>query len=398
MIELVIALVLGILAGSITGLIPGIHINLVASLLLFSFTSSTFSPIIFVIFIVAMSITHTFIDFIPSVFLGAPDEDTFLSILPGHQLFKEGRGHEAVVLTLYGSLVAIPIILLMTPIFIYFLPIIFTAIKTIIPYILIFISFFLIFREEKFLTSIIIFLLAGILGFLTFSLPVKEPLMPLLSGLFGLSGLIISLKDNPLKIKQKISPLKKIKIPKLDFFKTALTASIAAPLCSFLPGIGSGHAAVIGSEISKQDNRRFLVLVGAINTIVMGLSFVTLYAIGKGRTGSAAAVNLLIPTLTFPNLSIILITIIISGILAFILGINLSKFTANSINKINYRYLTIFVIFIIIIFNLIFSNLLGILILLTATALGIFTISSGSRRINMMGCLLIPSIMYYLIF
>lgn len=398
MLELIIALLIGILAGTFTGLTPGIHINLIASLLLFSFASSTFAPIILIVFIVAMSITHTFIDFIPSVFLGAPDEDTFLSILPGHQLFKEGRGHDAVILTLYGSIIAIPIILLMTPIFIYFLPIIFTAIKTIIPYILIFISLFLIFREENFLTSIIIFLLAGILGFLTFNLPVKEPLMPLLSGLFGLSGLIISLKDNPLKIKQKISPLKKIRIPKLDFLKTALTASIVAPLCSFLPGIGSGHAAVIGSEMTKQNNCKFLILVGAINTIVMGLSFVTLYAIGKGRTGSAAAINSLLPNITLSNLSIILITIIISGIFAFVIGIQLSKFVANSINKINYKYLTLLVIFIIILFNLIFSNLLGIIILLTATALGIFTISSNSRRINMMGCLLIPSIIYYLIF
>lgn len=398
MFEIIPPLLLGILAGTFTGLLPGIHINLIASLLLVSFASSTLSPLILVVFIVAMSITHTFLDFIPSVFLGAPEEDSFLSILPGHQLLKEGRGYEAVILTLYGSVIAIPIILLMSPIFIKCLPFIFDSVKTIIPYILIFISFFLIFKEENLLTSLVIFLLAGILGYLTLNLPVREPLMPLLSGLFGLSSMIISLKDKPNKNKQKIISLKKIKLPKSSLLKNSLVASVVAPLCSFLPGIGSGHAAVLGSEMTKQDNRSFLFLVGAINTIVMGLSFITLYILGKTRTGSAAAIKILLPEISSSNLNTIIITMIISGILAFLLGVQLSKFAAAFLNRINYTYLTLFVMVVIILFNIIFSNALGLLVLITATALGIFTISSGSRRINMMGCLLIPAIIYYIIF
>src|SRR3989304_1437469 len=102
--ELFIALLCGVIAGTFTGLFPGIHINLIAALLLSSLSalSKYFSPLQLIIFIVAMSITHTFIDFIPSIFLGAPEEDTFLSILPGHQLLREGKGYEAVILTLYG--------------------------------------------------------------------------------------------------------------------------------------------------------------------------------------------------------------------------------------------------------------------------------------------------------
>ena len=85
---IILAFFLGILAGTFTGLIPGIHINLVAIILLsFSaFLLTYFSPIILVVFIVAMAITHTFIDYLPSIFLGAPDEDTVLSILPGHEM------------------------------------------------------------------------------------------------------------------------------------------------------------------------------------------------------------------------------------------------------------------------------------------------------------------------
>ena len=85
LVEILIAILLGVTAGTLTGLTPGIHINLIGVLLVsLSLTSfSQMDPTILILFIVAMSITHTFIDFIPSIFLGCPDTDTELSILPG---------------------------------------------------------------------------------------------------------------------------------------------------------------------------------------------------------------------------------------------------------------------------------------------------------------------------
>lgn len=397
-IEIVLALLLGLIAGTITGLSPGIHINLVAAFLTASIGYFSSIPlIVLVVFIVSMSITHTFLDFIPSIFLGAPEEDSFLSVLPGHQLLKEGKGHEAFIITIYGSLTALIILLLFTPVYIWFLPNFYTLIKTAIPFILIFISLYLIFREENPFISFVTFTLAGILGYLAFNLPVKEPLMPLLSGLFGLSALIISLKTKTKIQKQKITPLREIKIKKKDFFKSIAAILISSPFCAFLPGIGSGHAATIGSEIIQQDRKGFLFLVGATNTVIMGLSFIAVYAIGKARSGSAAAIQEILKSISSTNLIIILTTAIISGLLAALIGINLSKLCARYISKINYAKITIFTIAIILLVNIIFSNPLGLLILVISTSLGIFTISSNSRRINMMGALIIPAVIYYLI-
>jgi putative membrane protein len=196
---LILALILGLIAGTITGLLPGIHINLIAAILLSLLTYSIFqtiSPIILVIFIVTMAITHTFLDFIPSIYLGAPEEDSFLSILPGHKLLQEGKGHEAVSLTLLGSLFSLIIILIFIPLFIFTLPPIYTATRTFLPFILIFASIYLIFREENFILSLTIFLMAGFLGYFSFNLNVEQPLLPLLSGLFGASTLIVSIKNN----------------------------------------------------------------------------------------------------------------------------------------------------------------------------------------------------------
>lgn len=394
-----LASLLGILAGTFTGLAPGIHINLVSAILVGSLSLPFISKIpllALAIFIVAMSITHTFIDFIPSIYLGAPDDESFLSILPGHKLLLQGKAHEAFILTLYGSIFSLIIILIVTPLFILFLPIFFSLIKSVIPFILIFLSLYIIIREDRSIIASLTFILAGILGLLTFNLPVKEPLLPLLSGLFGLSNLLISFKSKTRLPKQIILPLKEITLSKKEFFKSSLASLIFSPLCSFLPGIGSGHAATLGSEFIEQDNRGFLFMLGAINTTIMALSYVTAYSINKTRTGTSAAVFSLLTTISSNQLMIILITIFFACIISFFLGIYLSKFFSKHINKISYTKLTFVVILIIILINLIFTNWLGILVLAASTSLGIFVILSGSRRINLMASLILPSIIYYL--
>lgn len=395
--ESLIALIIGVIVGTFTGLAPGIHINLVSAILLSSLNKFEGIPIIsLVVFIVAMSITHTFIDFIPSIFLGAPEEDNLLSILPGHQFLLKGKGYEAFVLTLYGSIFAIPIILIFTPIFISFLPYLYTLIKDIMPFLLIFLSLYIALREENFILSIFIFILAGVLGLVTFSVPVNEPLLPLLSGLFGISSLVVSIKTKSTPKKQEILPLKKIKMEKKEFFRSAFSATVFAPLCSFLPGIGSSHAATFGSEIIEQDKKGFLFMVGATNTIIMGLSYVAVYAIAKSRTGTAAAVQTLLTKISVNDLITIMIAIVFAGILSFFMALFVSKLFVKFLNRINYKYITIATILIVLLVNIIFTNWLGLIVLLTSTALGVFVVLSNSRRINLMACLIFPAITYYL--
>src|SRR6056297_691344 len=114
--EIIIAIFAGILFGTLTGLTPGIHINLISAIIISSTTGILLkiNYIYLIVFIVSMSITHTFLDFIPSIFLGCPDTETELSVLPGHELLKKGEGYEAVILTVYGSLAAIFILILIT--------------------------------------------------------------------------------------------------------------------------------------------------------------------------------------------------------------------------------------------------------------------------------------------
>src|SRR5467141_904134 len=111
---------LGVAAGVVTGLAPGLHVNNVALLLLASraafealvlaaFPSAGPEELIAILssFVMGAVVGHSFLDFVPSVYLGAPEEKTALSVLPGHRLLLAGEGHVAVRLAARGGIAGV---------------------------------------------------------------------------------------------------------------------------------------------------------------------------------------------------------------------------------------------------------------------------------------------------
>lgn len=393
LIEIFLFLLIGILIGTITGLTPGIHINLVGVIII-SLSTTVFAVMnqtYLVVFIVSMAITHTFLDFIPSIFLGCPDTDTELSVLPGHELLKKGHGYQAIILTTYGSLAAIFILIIIAFPAIKIISLIANILPTIIPGLLILAAFFIISTEQNRKKALFVFFLTGMLGLIIFNLEnLNQPLLPLLTGLFGGSMLLLSIKN-----KTEI-PKQTIEKPRSKILKPLLGAVIASPICSFLPGLGSGQAAIIGNSISKTDRKGFLVLLGATNTLVMGFSFIALYAISKTRTGAAAAIQDLVGSLSGNILTLILITILITGIIAFFLAKSIAKFASRKITSINYTYISYITLGILTIVVFLVSGFFGLLVLGISTLTGIYCISLKVKRALMMGCLMVPTIILYL--
>ncbi len=391
-IKIIIALSLGILFGIITGLIPGIHINLISSLILL--LSPFFLKIIKVefiaIFIISMSITHTFLDSIPSIFLGAPDESNCLIVLPGHKKLLEGKGKEAIVMTLIGSLGALVFCTSLSPLLTHITKLIYPIIKDKI-YILIIIAIsFLILTSKNKLSSIFIFIISGYLGFVSLnSLSKGNVLFPLLTGFFGLSNLLLSLKDNneiPKQIKSNKYEIKKILQP-------ILLSTIFGYIASFLPGLGSSHAAIYATKFMKEKSTdSFLILSGGINTVNMNLSLITFYLFTKARNGSITTIIKLMESLTINNFILFFIITIISGSIAFLIGLNITEKISKIITKINYTKLTLTIILLIIILTPILSGIKGIMILIISTSIGILASQKEVAKNNCLGCLIIPTI------
>ena len=108
MLGLVAGTLLGVLLGTFSGLAPGVHANTLASALLAAgaglgalLGEEGLAAAMF-----AALITHSFLDNIPATFLGVPEPDTALAVLPAHALCLEGRGEEAVRCSALGSALA----------------------------------------------------------------------------------------------------------------------------------------------------------------------------------------------------------------------------------------------------------------------------------------------------
>lgn len=382
--------------GIITGITPGIHINLVSVLILsVSPLLLTFlSPIILAVLILSMAITHTFLDNIPSIFLGAPTEDTALSILPGHRFLLNGRGYEAVMLMVLGSFSGLILSVAAIPLLLIIFPATYELIKDYTGYILLVAMGFLILREKSKTNAIILFFLSGILGILTLNIGISNPLFPLLSGLFGVSTLVVSIKDKVNIPKQIIS------YPELDkkeSIKTSVISFIIGAICSFMPGIGPAQGATLGSQFFKKISQKgFLILVGGLSTVNMALSIITLYKLEKARNGAVVVILKLVETITQSEFIILTAVTLISASVAVFLCIKFSKIFSNLITKINYQTLCISIIIFIILLTILLSGIPGLYILILSTFIGIIPQYLDTPKSHLMGCLILPVLFYFL--
>ncbi|HIH40355.1 MAG TPA: hypothetical protein HA221_02175, partial [Halobacteria archaeon] len=107
LILLLVSILIGFLLGLFTGLLPGIHVNNIALILVGLSPLFPVSSFYMAIILFSNYIANTFFDIIPSIFIGAPDEETAMAVLPGHKLLLEGRGIEAIRLSAIGSALSI---------------------------------------------------------------------------------------------------------------------------------------------------------------------------------------------------------------------------------------------------------------------------------------------------
>jgi putative membrane protein len=401
-VEIIIALMLGIFFGIFTGLTPGIHINLVSLLLLSvsPFFLSFTTPLVLAVFIVAMGVTHTFLDAVPSIFLGAPDEAQALNVLPGHKLLLEGKGYEAVKLSVIGAFISLLAVICVTPLLIPFITPFYKFIQPFIGYILIFVVGYMVWGEkttkEK-LWSLAVFLLSGVLGLLVFNIPnLSQPLFPLLSGLFGVSTLILSLNDKVKIPKQTFSET--IFVENKNKIKAIFAAVLTGSLAGLFPGLGPAQVAAIGMQIvGNIGEYAFMILVGGIGTVNFVFSLVALYTIQKARNGAVAVVLEMIKSINLTELIVLLAAALIAGAIAVYLTLKISKIFAKYIVKVNYKLLCFCIIGFISLIALIFGNFLGLLILAISTAIGLIAPLVNVKRSSAIGCLLLPVILYFVI-
>lgn len=400
MIDVILFALMGIGGGIVTGLIPGVHPNTLAAGILSAspLLLTIASPHAVAVFIIAMGIAHTFLSFIPSVFVGAPEGDTALSVLPGHRLLLNGRGHEAVYLTVMGGVGVMVLAVLLFPLLIFLLPFLYENISSYIAFILFAITALMVWTEHGVnkVKGLIVFGLAGFLGIIAMGTPIipaQHLLFPIFTGLFGISTLGISLnsKFNVPEQKREWEP-----IPGNMSFIGIIKGFLSGVFVGILPGIGAAQAGVLVHQLTKgRSLREFLIALGGINTVAALFSLMALYLISRPRSGIAVAVQQVIGTFGFGEMLVLMATALFATGIAALATIRLSGWFSGLITKVDYTKLSAGIIAFLSFLVWIFTGPAGMFLLLVSTSIGLLPPLLGVKRTHAMGVLMLPIMLWY---
>lgn len=387
-------LFIGIVLGILAGLLPGLHTNTIIFLILPLYFSLGIEIISFLSFVIGISITNTFVNFLPSILIGVPETDTALSVLPGHKYALQGKGFEAIKLTVFGGVISSIFSILFLPLLFLIIPLIYPLLQEVMHFLLIGLLLFMLWRDKKTLFPLAIIALSGVLGIITLNSNIVNSqyiLLPVFTGLFGVSTIIISIfQDVELPPQEEKGEIKN------KDWKSGFKGFISGVLAGIFPGLGSSQSVLLLKEVFDMDLREFITSQGGVNTSAIFFSILSLYLIGKARSGAAIALQRIIGTI---DLNLVLLMVGISMLciaIASLLTLILGKIVAGSINKVDYKKLLVFVLIFLFAGVYYLTGFFGIIILLTSTSIGLTAVLSSTRRSYCMSVLIIPTIIYYL--
>lgn len=397
LISILLGAAVGIGCGAVSGLVPGIHANTVAGLLLSlqALLLAWFDPVFIASAMFATLVAHTFLDNVPGTFLGIPDADTSLAVLPAHALCLDGRGEEAVRISALGSALGVVLSLPLALAFVLVLPALQPAIDWGIGLVILAVAGYLIVVSESPGWAFAVFSVSGVLGlfslgysFLAWSTGGESGvLMPLLSGLFGIAVLLQASHG-----AMPVQHFSGINLPPGALRRGSLLGSAVGALVGWLPGLSNATAnALLTSVVGYDTNpREYILATSAANTVNAFLGLAAFYAISRTRSGVMAAIGALEE---IPPATAILLAGAIAAVGAYLLTVRLSSmaawFSGMSVKKLNYG-----VIAFVALLSFFLCGPFGVLVLILATAVGYVPALVNIRRVYCMGAIMVPVMAY----
>jgi putative membrane protein len=408
----------GTLFASVLSCLPALHITNVAGLLILLSArgQGRIPDEVLAMFMLGLVVGYGMVNAIPSIFLGAPDESTIFVVLPGQRYLMERRGFEASVLTGVGSLGGLAVLLLLAPAMPLVLPWVRVIVGPHLHWILGAIIAYMLLSEwpkgsdrgktrlaklldgwRSLFAGLLTFLLSGLLGFVLIYgnlVPVEmgfQNLMPAFVGLFAIPWVVQNL------LSQTRMPVQ-VQGPSVDLSPGLIARGVGAGalgglFAAFFPVVTGGIGGLVaGQATAQRDDRLFLISQGTSKLIyyVGALVFFFVPGLHLTRGGVAGMLSILYrPHRPATYWTAIAVTSI-CGALAFGLLLWLSRWASQLVTRVDYRLVSAGTLVLLVGGVLTVSGWGGLLIAITATAIGLIPVLWGSRRMNCMGVLLLP--------
>ena len=406
---------IGTAIGTLSGLVPGIHVNTLAIILLtFSgqllgivsmFTGSDLAPTMLACCIVSAAVVHSTVSFVPSAFIGLPDTESVLSVLPAHRMVLEGEGMVAVRCAATGSLTgAITSLILTMPLYLLLEAGLGDYLNSITVGVLIIVLVMMVANEKGGFRIVAVAIMAasGAMGLITMLNlipmesvigPEPEMMFPLLTGLFGIPSLIWH-SDAEVPPQYDDEPYPVSPVPGI---KGVLTGS----LTGWFPGVTSTAGAMVAERLFGGNGpREFISMVASIGTASTVFTFITLSLTGKERSGTMSVIAELLTgydiTLGSEVFACILAAMAAAAVLAYAITVHSGRLMSRLVRRVDMSALSRAVLVLMLVMTVLFCGYWGLVMLLACTLIGMAPLLLGTRRIHLTGCLIVPVLLFKL--
>jgi len=380
--------IIGLISGIFTGLIPGIHPNTVIFTSVPFYLSSGTSIGLYTVFITTLSVTHTFCDFLPAIFISSPDAESALAVINGRSAVEQGKGLEMFQYTVFGGLLSLIPVLFISGLSLIYLEQAYTYLESLMPYILLFFLFFIVFDSKQRFNSFLVVLFAGALGVISFETNVNQSyvFIPLFSGLFAFPAVLRSIKED-FKVPEQDDP----EVDKFSAFKGSLAGSFAGFIAGVIPGVGGAVSTTFVSPLMDLSNRRFISALGAVNTTDIIFSLITLHLLGNARSGVSVALQFFSTEI---NLFFLILVTLLAVLPSAFLAIKISKIYVDLLNRFPLKIVLSAVLVFLVGITLYMTGFTGLIVLMTSALIGEASLEIGNRK-ACMAVLIVPAIIFF---
>ncbi len=410
--------VAGAVFASLLAMIPALHLYNVAGLLILA--AGSLQPVLgldqLAVLLLGMAVGYSMLNTIPSTLLAAPDESSIFIVLPGQKWLLQRRGYEAIILTGVGGLGGLAVVVALSPVAGEAARILQAIVAPHLGWILAAITAFMLMSEwpkagergrtrlGRFLAAwlglgagLLTFILSGLLGFVVIYRSVVpagiafQNLLPAFLGLFAVPAALTNLILGTRIPEQHIAT--SLDVSPSHLLRGIASGALGGLFAAFFPVVTGGIGGFLAAHATAQrDDRVFILSQGASKSVYIVGGFLLFFIPGLNlaRGGMAAMLS----TIYAPAGSSIYFTaaaaIAVSGAVAFLLLIVLSRAAIWFVQRVHYRVINAATLALLIALVSLLTGAGGLLIALAATGIGLIPVLFGSRRMNCLGVLLLP--------
>lgn len=406
----------GATVGCVFACIPGLHVYNVMGVALVVAQGATLPSVVVFPCVVGLLVGYALLNSIPSVLLAAPDESAFFTVLPGQAYVMQGRGQEAVLLTLIGGLVGLAVLVCgVMPVAPVVLPSVQRVLGRHMHWILWCVIAFMLMSEwpkggstgqggwrrlgaawGSLGMGLLTFGLSGLLGFaLRWRSPISveiafQNLMPAFVGLFTLPWLVTNLCSGATWPRQRITS------PKLDpgcVLQGSFAGILGGGFAAFIPGVTGGVGGLLaGHATSIRDDRMFLVSQGASKLVYYAGGFLFLFVPGLNitRGGAAGMVRGVCVPFRTHEYTMVAAALLLAGAVACVLVRPLTRAVIAIVERVGIRRVSAATLVLVVGIVGGLTGVAGVGVMLVGAGVGLLPVLYGARRMNCLGIILLP--------